>query len=481
MKITVIKPAIGVSLAAVLAACSMAPQYERPESPVAEHFSQLPPEFRGNADSGDLTQVAWQQFYLDPQLKSVLELALENNRDLRIATLNVEQVQAQYRIQRAELFPNFDVTAGGTRQRVPASVSQTGTETISSQYSVGLGVASYELDLFGRVNSLRESALDQYLASVEAQRSARLSLTAQVGDAYFTWAANRTLFDLTQDTLARQQESHEMVQRRYDQGLASELDLSQSASAVYAARADRALYQRQLARSFTALELLVGAPLRAEVLAKNLQIDGNELASLPVSLSSEVLLQRPDVLQAEYELRAANANIGAARAAFFPRISLTASGGTASRELDGLFESGSGSWSFSPQLSLPIFAWGANAANLDVAKLRKEAEIAAYERTIQVAFKEALDSLQALDTFSEQLQAQQDLASASAKNLQLAELRYEKGVDSFLDVLVSQRDYNAARQSLVVTRLTQLRNRITLFKALGGGVATPADAVASAN
>lgn len=484
MKGIIVKPLmctglIYTGMIVALAACSMAPRYERPESPVEEQLSQLnvsqgkPQETKAGKNTpaeGTLVSIGWREFYRDPQLQQLLGKALENNRDLRVAALNVQQVQAQYRIERAQLFPKLGIDAAGTRQRLPASLSATGTDAVNTQYSVGLGVAAYELDLFGRVKSLQEGALDQYLATVEAQKSAQLSLVAQVSDAYYTWAANRSLLDLAKDTLVRQRESHAMVQRRFDVGLASELDLSQAASVVHAARVDKALYQRQLAQSFTALELLVGAPLDATELQKRLQIGAQELANIPAVLDSRTLLQRPDILQAEFQLKASNANIGAARAAFFPRIALTASGGTASSELNGLFESGSGTWSFSPQVSLPIFAWGANKANLDVARLRKDANVARYEKAIQTAFKEALDSLQALGTFGEQLQAQQDLVDTYAQNLQLAELRFEKGVDSFLEVLVSQRSYNSAQQVLLTTRLAQLRNRITLFKALGGGV-----------
>jgi multidrug efflux system outer membrane protein len=473
----IIKPLMCVGLTVVLVSCTMAPRYERPESPVAEQLSRLETEYAGAGQDVSVNgAIGWREFYRDAQLQGLLEKALENNRDLRLAALNVEQLQAQYRIERAGLFPDLDLNASSIRQQVPASLSLTGAETITAQYSVGLGVAAYELDLFGRVRSLQASALEAYLSTVEARKSAQLSLVAQVSDAYYTWASNRTLLDLSEDSLARQQQSHAMVQRRYNQGLASELDLSQAVSSVHAARVDRALYQRQMAQSYTALELLIGASLDKTQLQKSLRIDEEELASLPATLNSRALLQRPDILQAEHQLKAANADIGAARAAFFPRIALTANGGTASPALSGLFDSGSGTWSFTPQLSLPIFTWGANKANLDVARLRRDADVARYEKAIRAAFKETLDSLQALDTLSEQVQAQRDLVAASAHSLELAELRYEKGVDSFLEVLVSQRNYNSARQALVTTHLAQLRNRITLFKALGGGAQAPATA-----
>lgn len=460
-----IKALTGVVMVAGLAACSMAPRYERPESPVAEQVERLNQEQIALVEA-----VSWREFYRDPQLQALLELALANNRDLRIAALNVEQVQAQYRIARAGLLPRFAVTGSGVRQQVPASVSPTGTEYTSTQYSVGLGAAAWELDLFGRVNSLRQSALAQYLATAEAKRSVQLSLVAQVGESYFTWAANRTLLDLATDTLDRQEASYQMVQRRHQSGLASDLDVSQAASAVHSARVDIARYQRQLEQSFSALELLVGAALSNQQLGHGLALNAEPVAEVPAALSSEVLLQRPDVLQAEFALQAANANIGAARAAFFPRVALTASAGSASDELSGLFGNGTRTWSFSPQVSLPIFTWGANKAALSVASVRQQASVAQYERAVQTAFKEALDGLQARDTIRVQLAAQQDLVEASARSLELARVRYEKGVDSFLEVLISERNDNAARQALVNARLMQLGNNIALYRALGGGM-----------
>lgn len=453
-----------LGLAIAVASCSMAPQYERPGNPVAEQLQEL-----DSAAGSKFAQVDWHEFYREPELRQLVGQALDNNRDLRLAALNVAQVQARYRIQRAELLPSLAATASAARQRVPESVSQIGGEYTTTQYSVGLGAAAWELDFFGRVNSLREGALQRYFASVEARRSAQLSLVAQVGETYFTWAANRALLDLATDTLARQRESFEVVKQRHERGLSSSLDVSQAATAVHSARVDIARYQRQLEESFTALELLVGAPLDAGQFAQRIVLDAGVTADVPAGLDSQVLLQRPDILQAEYQLRAANADIGAARAAFFPRIALTASAGSASNELDGLFSSGTGTWSFSPQISLPIFTWGSNTAALDVANLRKEASVAEYEQTIQVAFKEALDSIRALETLDAQFAAQQDLVQASEKSLELAKLRYERGVDSFLEVLVSQRDYNMARQGLVAVRLSQLQNKIALFRALGGG------------
>ncbi|WP_304441688.1 efflux transporter outer membrane subunit [Cellvibrio sp. PSBB006] len=457
----IIKPLLCASSLLALAACSMAPHYERPDAPVA--LNETAQSEKMAADIG------WRDFYRNQQLQTLIEQALENNRDLRVAALTVEQVRAQYRIQRAQLLPTLNATGSGTRQRVSEAISETGESYIAEQYAAGVGISAYELDLFGRVQSLKNAALEQYLATDQARKSTQLSLVAEVADAYFTWVSNTELLSLTENTLKARQDSYAMVKRRYDSGLASELDLSQAATALHSARVDAALYQRQLATSFTALEVLVGTSLDAD----NLQTVWNDevmLADLPDAVTSEVLLQRPDILQAEYNLRSANANIGAARAAFFPRISLTGSYGNANPELDNLFDSGTRAWSFSPQITLPIFAWGANAANLDVARLQKDVNIAVYEKAIQTAFKEVRDSLQSQSTLDAQLEAQQDLVTASARSFELAELRYQRGVDSYLEVLDSQRSLNTAQQALITMRLAKSRNQLTLYKALGGGL-----------
>ena len=457
----IIKPLLCASSLLALAACSMAPHYERPDAPVA--LNETAQSEKMAADIG------WRDFYRNQQLQTLIEQALENNRDLRVAALTVEQVRAQYRIQRAQLLPTLNATGSGTRQRVSEAISETGESYIAEQYAAGVGISAYELDLFGRVQSLKNAALEQYLATDQARKSTQLSLVAEVADAYFTWVSNTELLSLTENTLKARQDSYAMVKRRYDSGLASELDLSQAATALHSARVDAALYQRQLATSFTALEVLVGTSLDTD----NLQAVWNDevmLADLPDAVTSEVLLQRPDILQAEYNLRSANANIGAARAAFFPRISLTGSYGNASPELDNLFDSGTRAWSFSPQITLPIFAWGANAANLDVARLQKDVNIAVYEKAIQTAFKEVRDSLQSQSTLDAQLEAQQDLVTASARSFELAELRYQRGVDSYLEVLDSQRSLNTAQQALITMRLAKSRNQLTLYKALGGGL-----------
>lgn len=461
MKQTV-KPLICAAVLLTLAACTMAPKYERPALPIGKDLS-------AQAEGVLAADIGWRDFYRDEQLQALIQQALDNNRDLRIAVLTLEQVRAQYRIQRAQLLPAINASAAGTRQRVPEVLSETGESFILDQYSAGVRIAAYELDLFGRVQSLSRRALEEYFATDAAQKSTQLSLVAEVADAYFSWVANKELLTLTENTLNAREQSYQVVKRRFDAGLGSELDLSQAATALHTARVDAAQFQRQSEQSLTALEVLIGAPLDADSLQAKWNHEGM-LGELPDTLSSDVLLQRPDILEAEHRLRAANADIGAARAAFFPRISLIGSYGNAGPDLDSLFDSGTRTWSFSPQITLPIFAWGANAANLDVAKLQKDVNIAYYERAIQVAFKEVRDNLQAQETIDRQLSAQRDLLDAVERSFSLAELRYEKGVDSYLDVLDSQRSLNAAQQALINTRMLKARNQLTLYKALGGGL-----------
>ena len=466
-----LKTPLGLASLLLLSACTMAPHYERPASPVAQQTDGAT-----QAEQARAADIGWREFYRNAQLQSLIEQALENNRDLRVAALTVEQVRAQYRIQRAQLLPSINISGSGTRQRVSEAVSETGNSFISEQYSAGVGISAYELDLFGRVQSLKDRALAQYFSTDEARKSVQLSLIAEVADAYFTWVANVEFLSLTDNTLAARRQSYDMVKQRFDMGIASELDLSQAATALHLARVDAALYQRQLSESFTALQVLVGTSLNSDQLQA--AWDDEMLAEFPEHISSQVLLQRPDILQAEYTLQGANANIGAARAAFFPQITLTGLYGNASSELDNLFDSGTYAWSFSPRISLPIFSWGANVAALDVANLQKDVNVARYEQAIQSAFKEVFDGLSAQSTLLMQLDAQQDLVAASGRSYELAELRYEKGVDSYLEVLDSQRSYNTAQQSLIGTRLARMRNQVTLYKALGGGLletSTPAN------
>lgn len=461
-----------VLLAALfLAGCaSMAPLYTRPAAPGPDAWPagqayQEEAALPGKAAA----DIAWQEFFLDPQLQKLIALALENNRDLRVAALNIERSRAQYQISRAELFPQIDATAAGSGQRVPGDLSRTGDAETPEEYRVGLGVSSYELDLFGRVRSLKDQALEEFLATEQARRALQISLVAEVAANYLTLAADYERLQLAQETLATQQASYSLIQRRFELGASSELDLRQAQTRVEAARVDIARYTTLVAQDENALTLVVGSPVPAELLPQALGETSAAVREIAPGLPSEVLQQRPDIMQAELLLRGYNANIGAARAAFFPRITLTGSLGTASTELDGLFRDGSLALNFAPQITLPIFDAGSNRAKLQVAEVDRDISLARYEKTIQTAFREVADALARRGTIDAQLAAQQSLTDATNASYRLSRARYEQGVDSYLTVLDSQRSLYSAQQELIATRLTRLQNLVTLYKVLGGG------------
>jgi multidrug efflux system outer membrane protein len=454
-----------------LAGCAtMAPTYTQPAVPVPAVWPTGAAYKANAAKAGDpkVAEISWREFFVDPQLQQVIELALANNRDLRVAALTIEKTRALYRIQRAGLFPQIDGTAAGSVQRLPADLSGTGQAQIARQYSIGLGVSSYELDLFGRVRSLKDQALEQFLATEEARRAVQISLVAEVGNSWLTLAANRELLQLAKDTLESQRSSYTLISRRFEAGASSQLDLRQAQTRVDAARVDIALFTAQLAQSENALNLLVGKPVPPDLLPARLGSVTAVKEPAP-GLPSDVLLSRPDILQAEHGLKGTNANIGAARAAFFPRISLSSSFGTASVKLTDLFQPGSAIWNFVPQISVPLFDAGSNRANLEVATADRDIAVARYEKAIQTAFREVADTLASHGTLGEQLEAQQSLAEATADSYRLSEARYDKGVDSYLVVLDSQRSTYSARQNLINVRLALLSNQVTLYKVLGGG------------
>ena len=456
-----------LALVAMLSACSLAPRYERPAPPVAASYPDS--EQAQGAGARPATEIGWREFFTDARLKKLVELALANNRDLRVAVLNIEVARAQYRIQRADLFPSVDAAAGGDRQRTPPSLRQPGTPTVSSQYSVGVSVSTYELDLFGRVRSLKDAALASYLATEEARRSVQISLVAQVADAYLAEQAFAEQLELTRQTLATREDSYRIAQQQFDTGTVSALDLRQSETLVQSARADLARQTRARAQAENALVLLIGQPLPVDLPATQPLVMQGIVTDVPVGLPSDLLERRPDLLQAEQQLKSANANIGAARAAFFPQITLTGSYGTASDELSGLFKGGSLIWSFVPQLTLPIFDAGRNSANLDVAEARKNIAVANFEKAIQTAFREVADGLAARSTFDQQLGAQEALVRAEGERMGLAQLRYTHGVASYLDLLDAQRELFSAQQNLIQVRLARLTNLVDLYKSLGGG------------
>ena len=460
------KSLLSLALMTALTGCSLIPDYQRPDAPVAGDWPQGEAYQQSAAQASEQT-LGWREFFRDPALQQLIEVALENNRDLRVAALNVDAYRALYRIQRADLLPAVSADGAGTRSRTPGDLSMSGEPAISSQYSATFGV-SWELDLFGRLRSLRDQALEEFFASEAAQRSTQISLIASVANAWLTLQADQALLQVTRDTLKTYEESFGLTQRSFDVGVASALELRQARSAVDSARVSIEQYTRLVAQDRNALTLLLGQNLPAGLPSGD-GLERTQLAALPVGLPSDLLQQRPDILQAEFQLRAVNASIGAARAAFFPRISLTGAAGTASRELSGLFDGGSGYWSFSPSISVPIFNAGQLRANLDYAEISRNIQVAQYEKAIQTAFREVVDGLAAQATYTRQVQAQRDLLATSEDYYNLAERRYRTGVDSYLTVLDAQRQLLSVQQQLISDRLAQMTSEVNLFKALGGG------------
>jgi outer membrane protein, multidrug efflux system len=455
------------TLIALIAGCSLQPVYERPAAPVAG-------DTYGAAGAGSdgtalpAPDIGWRDFLADPRLQKLVEIALKNNRDLRVAVLNVAQVQAQYRIQRSALLPQVDGFAGASRARTPADLSSTHSVAISPDYSVGLS-SSWEIDFFGRLRSLNDAALQQYFATAYARQAAEILLVSQVADQYLAILAYDEQLAVTHKTLETAQASSKIVQLQFDTGTVAELDLRLSQTVVEQARANYSAQVRLRAQAENALVLLVGQALPAD-LPPTVPLGAQPvLADIAAGLPSDLLNRRPDVLQAEAFLRAENANIGAARAAFFPRITLTGDFGTASSTLGGLFKAGSAAWDFAPAITVPIFNGGALAANLDVAKIQKDIGIAQYEKAIQTAFREVADGLAARATYDDQLAAQQRYTDLEQRRLELANMRYKNGVDSYLNVLTAQTDLYNAQLALVATHLQRLTSLVDLYRSLGGG------------
>lgn len=455
-----------VILAAVLGGCSLMPSYERPGAPVPVAW---PDSVKLKATT-ELALADWQHYFPDPRLQALIAAALENNRDLRIATARIAEARAQYGIQRADRFPNVNLAATRNASLTPAGASVTGSAIESQRYDVGVNLVSFELDFWGRVSSLNVFAKASYLATEEAQRAFRLSLIADVANAYLSLLEMRERTELTAATVRARSETRELTSRRREAGVSSDLDFLQAEGAYQAALAELANLERQQAAAENLLNQLLGQSIAG---IKDLP-PGRSLAEQGISagsiagLPAEVLLRRPDVLAAEQQLIAANANIGAARAAFLPRISLTGSVGTASRSLSGLFDAGSGAWSFQPAIILPLFDAGRNSANLDVAEARKVIAVAEYEKTIQQAFREVADLLNASDKLAEQLAAQSANAKVQKQRLRLVEARYQAGIVSHLEVLDAQREAFAAEQGEVQVRRAWFGAATQLYKALAG-------------
>lgn len=469
MKTTLLLPPVLGAL--FLAGCTLAPKYERPAAPLPSAWPAGAATAGAATDSSAAATLApdlsWREFIADEKLRQVIATALRNNRDLRLATLNVEFARTLYQIQREQLYPAVNASAGASKQRTAADLTQAGQSRISERYDAAVGVYSWEIDFFGRVRSLKGRALEEYLATEQARRGAQALLVSAVASAYLNLAADREGLALAQSTLETQQAALELMRRQQAAGLATELDLRQAQVPVETARGEVARYRQRVAQDENALTLLAGEPVPAEWLPASL--DGvSRPRALAVGLPSAVLLRRPDVLQAEAMLRAANADIGAARAALFPRLSLTSTLGTASRELDGLFQGGSRTWSFVPQFVLPIFdarVWSA----LSATKVQQQLVLTQYERAIQNAFRETADALAVRGTIDEQLAAQEALVASLTEIQRLATLRFEKGVDSYFAVLDAQRSLFAARQGVVALRLASVASQVRLYAVLGGG------------
>ncbi|WGM38546.1 efflux transporter outer membrane subunit [Caulobacter sp. NIBR1757] len=457
--------AILMASTALSACASMAPAYETPVLPVAQSW----PDGAAAGQTASAADLAWKDVYQDARLQGVIQLALDQNRDLRVAVLNIERARAQYRVQRASSLPSVDAGVSGSSSRTPGEVAGTPSAVESDSYSASLGVTAYELDLFGRVRSLNDAALQTYLATAETRRAVQISLIAETATAWVTLAADQDLLTVSQNTLKSSEESLALTRRRQEGGAANLLEVRQAETLVEQARGDLATAQAQVARDRNALTLLAGTDVPADMLPTG---DLRGLAirhDLPAGVPSEVLARRPDVLSAEHSLRGMNANIGAARAAFFPRITLTASAGSASTELSGLFGGGSGAWSFAPAVSLPIFDGGANAANLRVAKVDHDIALAQYEKTVQTAFREVSDALAVQTTLNRRLEAATRLLIAAQDAERLSRIRYEQGIDSYLVLLDAQRTRYSAEKALVALWLVRAQTSATLYKALGGG------------
>lgn len=457
-----LRPAL-LTLAITLGGCSLAPHYERPEAPVAADWQVA------DANGTRAQALDWQTFIVDADLRRAVDTALNNNRSLRQALLDIEAARAQYRIQRADRLPSINANASGNRQRLPADQSQTGRSEVTSVYQVGLGLAEYEVDLFGRVRNLSESALETYLATEEATRATQISLIAEVIQAYLSRDGALRRKTLVEQTLDSRLASLELVSRRREVGAATALDYQEAVGLAEQAKAERESTERQLRQADNALALLLGTPDAGRLLPSTPRDELMVLQDIAPGTSSELIERRPDILASEHRLKARNTDIGAARAAFFPRITLTGSVGSSSTELSGLFEGGSRAWSFAPTLSLPIFAGGRNRANLDLAEVRQDAAVADYEGTIQTAFREVADALAATDTLRREETARRALAESSRAAEALAEARYRGGVDDHLRYLDAQRSSFNDQTTLIQISTDRQLALADLFRALGGG------------
>lgn len=449
-----------------LGGCTLAPTYRRPALPVTQAWPVPGTVAPVGAMAGDL---AWREVFLDPRLQGVIQLALEQNRDLRVAVGNIERARAQYRVQRAALLPAVNAVGSESQIHTPQSTSQTGRSFTVESYNASVAISGYELDLFGRVRSLSAAALQTFFSVEENRRTVQISLIAEVAADYLTLAADQDLLAIVRDTLKSREDGLALSRRRFEAGATSALDLRQQETLTEQARSDLAVTVARVNQDRDALTLVVGAEVPAGLLPNGGLTDVRLRDNLQPGLPSDVLIRRPDVLAAEHALRAQNANIGAARAAFLPRVTLTAASGSASPQLDGLFSNGTGVWSFTPQVVLPIFAGGANLANLRGARASRDVAVAQYEKAIQTAFREVSDALAIRQTIGDRVAAQQRLVAAASDTQRLTQARYDRGVDGYLALLDAQRTLYAARQTLLTAQLAEAVNRVTLYKTFGGG------------
>jgi len=478
--------AVSALVATLLAGCAtMAPQYERPAAPIPAAFptgDAYPVQQAGPQPVSDL---GWQTFFTDPKLRSVIAEALAENRDLRVAIINIQEARQQYKVQGAAELPTLNGSASATYEHTPTDVALGSIGSAFKgfsvpkggigfqEYAASVGISDYELDLWGRVRSLTKQALEQYLSTVEARREAQITLVSEVATDYLTYAADLQRLKVSKDTLASDQKTYDLTVAKFNAGVSSEVDVRQAETTLEQARSGVSTYTTQVAQDVNALTLVVGGPVDPTLLPTGQDDSLPTLADIPAGVSSAVLLSRPDVVEAEHTLKGYNANIGAARAAFFPTLSLTASGGGSSINLTHLFNANNGAWSFQPNVTLPIFDGGANHAKLRYAKEQKAAAVAQYEKAIQTAFREVADALAQRGTIEDQLQSQERLVKAASGSLSLSSARYRSGTDPFVNTLTAQVTLYSAQQSLITARLTRATNLVALYRTLGGGLDAP--------
>lgn len=457
---------VAIASTVLLVGCSLAPEYQVPELSVPAHWNG-----EGQTKGAEMQRpdLSWRNFFSDQTLQALISASLEHNQDMQIAALNVEVLRARYQIERSALYPEVGVSAGGSRQRVPGDLSASGSEAITERYDATVGLTSYELDFFAKTRNLSAAALENYLATEQAKRAFQTSLISEVAKTYFSWRTNNEQLALARATLKSFEQNLALIQRRFDSGVASALELAQAGTLLHQAGTQVARFDRLARQALNGLAYFSGHNVPEGMKESSPQTHTAGIAPLPARLSSDLLQRRPDVLEAEHRLKAAHADIGAARAAFFPSITLTASAGTASSELGGLFDSDSGAWVFEPRINLPIFTGGRNQANLEVSETTREVRLAEYKRAIQQAFREVSDSLAARETLQNQVNAQRALVATLDDYYHLAHNRYQAGITSYLAVLDAQREHFAASQQLLSDRFDQISAEIELFRSLGGG------------